>query len=556
MENLKLLHLHTYFFFPFAVNSAKVMSENQEHWVNTTLWLDGFERWLQTCASPLSKGVRETLGKWQREPYVDFSLDGAAYADMVFFHPFVRHVFFDAHAPCTDPTMALLRCYTLTPHGKKVTLRALNERGVPHAVEVTDLRLFLFANGVGILSIGVEARNISARDALWVNEMMRKVYPSSGRQRREGRAPSKISMWVEEQGEEKLVAEEGFDDCSLIGLDPPLSNLVQGLLYFLNYENREYEQILDERMIVYSYAAIDPSSAPPDFLTSEHYQQLISRFLYVDRIGAGYRYDPEFTEKQMRRHLYTRWAHEGTYYGYTSYSSVTISMGADDRGKHKLREGFLIHRMFNTRYYLMAIIALFYRATLLMFNEKTALVSRDLYHDEHKHQFRREHIDAAQHLRAEYLHFSNYWFFEELSNKDEEVEHYDMQAREYRLDGMKAEIENELEALNASLSDYYQVRNTSAVNRLAMLSLIFGAAAVVTGFFGMNFAGGFERFLFSPTFPLTHYAAVAAVTLFSIGAVLFGVFVILRNWGDYGKILTPMQSHNKRGHSSHPPVVR
>jgi hypothetical protein len=249
----------------------------------------------------------------------------------------------------------------------------------------------------------------------------------------------------------------------------------------------------------------------------------------------------------MRRHLYTRWAHEGTYYGYTSYSSVTITLGASDRGKHQLREGFLIHRMFNTRYYLMAIIALFYRATLLMFNEKTALVSRDLYHDEQRHQVSKEHIDAAQHLRAEYLHFSNYWLFEELSNKDEECEHYDMQAREYRLHGMKDEIENELEAMNASLSDYYQVRNTSAVNRLAMLSLIFGAAAVVTGFFGMNFAGDFEKFLFAPTFPLTHYAAVIAVTLFSIGAVLFGVFVILRNWNDYGKILTPGRKGFKTG---------
>jgi hypothetical protein len=235
MENINLLHLHTYFLFPFAVNSDEVMAEKKEHWVGTTLWLDGFERWLNTCATPLSSAVVSTLGRWQREPYVDFSLDSEAYADMVFFHPFVRHVFFDAHASCTDPTMALLRCYTLRPQGKKVFLRALNEKGALHSVEVTDLRLFLFANGLGILSIGVESHNISARDALWVNEMMRKVYPSSGRQRREGRAPTQVSMYVEEQGRKQLVAEENFEHSRLVGLAPPLSNLVQGLLYFLNY---------------------------------------------------------------------------------------------------------------------------------------------------------------------------------------------------------------------------------------------------------------------------------------------------------------------------------
>ena len=50
-------------------------------------------------------------------------------------------------------------------------------------------------------------------------------------------------------------------------------------------------------------------------------------------------------------------------------------------GEHTSKEGFLIHRMFDTRYYLMAIVALFYRASLLDFAQKTALVSRRLYRD-------------------------------------------------------------------------------------------------------------------------------------------------------------------------------
>ena len=61
---------------------------------------------------------------------------------------------------------------------------------------------------------------------------------------------------------------------------------------------------------------------------------------------------------------------------------------------------------------------------------------------------------------------------------------------------MKAEIEEEIEKLNASLHNYYQFRNTEAVNRLAMLSLMLGAGAVVTGFFGMNFGRDFAQVFF------------------------------------------------------------
>jgi hypothetical protein len=168
----------------------------------------------------------------------------------------------------------------------------------------------------------------------------------------------------------------------MMGFQPPLSAIIRSLIYFLNYDKYEYEQLLDERMIVYSYLAIDPSTVPADFIGSESCQVLLSRFLYVDNLSDNYRYEPDFTREQMNSYVYRRWAHEGTYYGFTSYSNVTLALGVYDRGEHVSQEGFLIHRMFDTRYYLMAIVALFYRASLLDFAQKTALVSRRLYRDQ------------------------------------------------------------------------------------------------------------------------------------------------------------------------------
>jgi len=346
---------------------------------------------------------------------------------------------------------------------------------------------------------------------------------------------------VEENGREESVVEERFENCKLHGFQPPLSKIITSLLYFLNFEKHEYEQLLDERMIVYSYAGIDPASVGPEFAGSAAYEVLLSRFLYVDRDGDRYRYEPEFTREQMKQHVYRRWAHEGTNYGFTSYSNVTLTLGVYDRGEHVVKEGFLIHRMFDTRYYLMAVVALFYRATMLDFAQKTALVSRRLFRDQEAGQLSRGNIESATRLRSEFLHFSNYWYFEELANKDEEIEHFTMQCRAYRIGAMKSEVEQEIEKLNASLHEYHQARSTDAVNRLAMLSMILGAGAVLTGFFGMNFGLDFGRLFFTPEPQNSwlHYLAIAGVTAMAFGALAFGVYIVMSNPADYRDILMP-----------------
>jgi hypothetical protein len=218
---------------------------------------------------------------------------------------------------------------------------------------------------------------------------------------------------------------------------------------------------------------------------------------------------------------------------------VTAAVGKFDCDDHQLMEGFLIHRMFDSRYYLMAVVALFYRATLLDFSERTALVSRRLFQDDGR--LPPESIHMADQLRSDFLHFSNYWHFSELANKEEEIEHFEMQCEQYRIDDRKHEIETEVEALDASLQRHYQFRNTEAINRVAVLSLILGAGAMITGFFGMNFGGGFGRWFFEPVgvSPAIHYVAIAAVVLFSFAAVGLGAYVVVANWRDYRGILDP-----------------
>jgi hypothetical protein len=530
-------HLHTYFFFPFSIDKEGVRETHGHIWKDDARWIDGLDEWIGGHKPPYLDMV------WKRTPYTQFDLNSRAYQDMIFFHPIVRRVFFDTTGQ-EGSREALLRCYTMHPPiGGKLFYECEDNKGGKASVEVTDLRLFLFANGIGILSIGVEAWNLPMKQAQWINESMRKVYPSSARQIREGRSPSRSALVLDQKGTRTRLAEETAETGVMKGFQPPLARTIKSLIYFAEYSKQEFEPVLDERMIVYTYLEIDPASVPPDYKDSNDYQVLLSRLLYVENAGDSFRYEVNFLRDRMDEHLYRRWAHQGTYYGFTSYSNITATIGQFDCGGHQLSEGFLIHRMFDTRYYLMALVSLFYRATLLDFGERTALVSRMLY--ESDRHLTPDNVLAANHLRSEYLHFSNYWHFDELANKEEELEHFELQCRFYRISAMKAEIQEEVESLGASVQEHYQFRNTEAINRVAMLSLILGIGAMVTGFFGMNFGRSFAETLFEPMgdWPLIHVTAVSGVIMLAVGVLLFAVYVVAVNWSDYRDILDP---HGKK----------
>ena len=555
-EDVRVQHLYTYFLFPFAVDKEAVAEDHKPIWCKHQQWIAGLEEWVRLPGINFAGPLLEALGPWKRTPYRRFDMDSVSYQDMVFFHPYVRRVFFDTADGWTEGTEreSLLHFYRIPLEGKQLWFEAEDAKGRRARLEISDLKLNMYANGIGTLAIGIEARDLSIRDALWINEMMRKIHPSSRRQIREGRMPNRLAFGLDRQNTKgetvsQTLVEERFEEAAMVGFQPPLAKTIQALLYFADYSQREYEPVLDERMVVYTYFELAPQTLPEGYIASDDYRKLISRALYVDRMGTGFRYDPDFIRQLMDRQLYKRWSHQGTYYGFTTFSNITVCVGQYDCGEHKLDEGFLVYRMFLTRYLLMAQVSLFYRATLLDFAERTALVSRRLHQDQPGARIATENIRMASELRADFLHFNNYWYFDELANKDEESEHFAMQVHEYRIDSMKVEIEDEIDKLNQSIHTYYQFRNTEAINRVAMLSLILGAGAVVTGFFGMNFEGRFAATFFRET--KEHWLSIAFVTAFSVLAIGFGLFVVMSHWADYRESMLPRWwLHRKEHHRS------
>ena len=189
--------------------------------------------------------------------------------------------------------------------------------------------------------------------------------------------------------------------------------------------HEEYEPALDERMIVNSFVSLDRTPLPPGFETSEEYDIAFSRLLYVDQDGEGFRYDAQFIHNEMKRQVYRRWQHEGTLYGMTAYSSVTSTLGRP--GMSGAADG--VHRMFRSRNLLIAVIALFYRASLLGLRRSPPWYRGNYFPLFSGGRVRHRHIQFATRLMADFHYFNTYWFHLEPTTKDEELEHFSLVER-------------------------------------------------------------------------------------------------------------------------------
>jgi len=66
------------------------MEDHPEIWKRRQHWFGNLDRWVTKHGS-----LAPELGGWKRASHDRFDLDSPSYQDMVFFHPFVRRVFFD-----------------------------------------------------------------------------------------------------------------------------------------------------------------------------------------------------------------------------------------------------------------------------------------------------------------------------------------------------------------------------------------------------------------------------------------------------------------------------
>lgn len=543
--SLAFKRLHTYFLFPFALDKGAIQADHPQAWPGKTRWIDGLDSWIAGHSGRSASPAIVGLGPWKRSSYSKFDFDSPAYSDLLFFHSIIRHVFFDTTiGRHSDDQENQLRCYTIDLSAPgRLWFEGSDALGGGARTEVTDLRLYLSAQGIGILSVGVSTGAMDASHALWVNRRLRKLYPVDAESVQQGRTPNWLALRLERGSQVETICEERFEHPEMVGFYPPLPNTIKSLLYFADYSQEEYEPVLDENMLVYSYGELDTSSVSEREMGTA-FESTLEDFLYLGHKHA-----------EATKHLF---GGATVLFGFTAHSCSILQLGSAPAEKQDAREHVYapaaalaqddleVVKTFHTRYYLMTVVALFYRAVLLDFHERGALVSRRLLQDQESGRLTLPSVTMVNELRTEFLNFSGYWHFDDVSCKQTDNDLFRRLCAEYKIGDMKSILGDELRHMAEFVYNFYQMRNTEAVNRLAMLSLIFGGGAVLTGFFGMNFGREFGRFFFEGESGggFGHYFMVILVCSFVFASLALGSFVVLRSWREYLAILNPPKKNS------------
>lgn len=230
--------------------------------------------------------------------------------------------------------------------------------------------------------------------------------------------------------------------------------------FFQEIEKVPDSPLRDNRLVVYSYAALDRGAIPE----SCNLNDLFFKFLFVDRIDEALP-DANFRHQLLEKHEYRRWqsyVHDGTSqsvrFGFSRYSGVVMGLESETdptKSKDFFKDDIFQH--FTTMYYDMALILLFHRTALLSLSNALSKVVEEKSREEWQAEVRE--------LRQHALEFTNRYWFGEITNQDQGIEMFDCWRNALRTQELFDEVHRELQEYDDDLRnrDAARLNNTLAV---------------------------------------------------------------------------------------------
>lgn len=184
------------------------------------------------------------------------------------------------------------------------------------------------------------------------------------------------------------------------------------------------------------------------------------------------------------------------------------------------RESGMLGR-FRHQHFLLFMIAHFQKAALRMFSDRlVATVSRlDIADIEANRTFRR----AIRQALENFLRFAHRYWFHEISNHSQARGLFEMTRRHLDLDGLYAEVREELQDMENFLDVEAMRRQNDTVVRLTVVTTFGLIGTVTTGFLGMNLFGWADEpaswrllaflAIFLPVMVLTLYTVMKSKSL-------------------------------------------
>ncbi|MDL1980545.1 MAG: hypothetical protein LWX02_03525 [Deltaproteobacteria bacterium] len=330
---------------------------------------------------------------------------------------------------------------------------------------------------------GFRRDSLTCRDALKFNELARKIYLSFPEQFKEGKIPLSVKIELRSKKNSNgytKVHTFSEDNFKYKEINPVKSEIIDGLVSeFLGYDepvDKSFHGLLDDRMVVFTFLCFAGELKSKCRETIDEHEALFSRIMYVDQAGEGYAYQKKFIRKKMNNLVYRRWSNGGSLYGYTRYSSAYTGFG--DFFGDKLFQDF------NSMYYQLALISLYYRSSLISFSDEVAQTTQQLVNKKDQASDRELFLK----LKADFMQFSNLYWFQEVTNQDQGIEIFKLYKKSFEFETMYKQIKEEIDRGDEYLNTLQQIELNVFTTNFSRYGLVLAGLAILVGFFGINFS--------------------------------------------------------------------
>ncbi len=299
------------------------------------------------------------------------------------------------------------------------------------------------------------------------------------------------------------------------GYKPALSNIITKLMDTseFNYKNGDYKPIIDDRMFVHSYFSLPGSPIKLSEEGEDVIEIINSNYIFIEELKKAFEDSIEDTtinesiclwyqmifidwkkpscqnthlmKTLLKDSTYNRWTNYGTFYGFSRFSSVILS---------DIKEVGYIYNHFQSMYYQIAVLLLFYRGAILNFSDRSEQLSNQINDLPSRENFNRRErkklrniLSEVDKLNREFLLFRNKFWFREITAQDQGIEIFDIWSKMMRNRELMEDVQSEISSLFEFVDSLNEKNISKKINIFTYIGGLFLPLAIITSFFGMNF---------------------------------------------------------------------
>lgn len=368
------------------------------------------------------------------------------------------------------------------------------------SLEIEDVLLNLYENGVGVLSLFLRNNTYDVKEDIFlINDFGRRIYPQYL-----GNTPltdspkgsflaSQISLsgvhtWLGSNITEDF---SHYDSISNLQRQPFI--LPKHIIAFLGVSFQTphpdlskgeaiISPIIDDRMftvcIYYNQALLDELAHFRQKTQTYGYQQNTDWYKYIFVDGGTLSCHSELMKsKQLTESTYDRWLDYryngkriGQLFGASRYSFVVLAAPDDFFNR------VIIRKHVSHQYFQLVLLSLVQRAYLINFSGEVARISQSL---SGKASLFSSETRAISQLYLLYIRFVNRVYFREVTPQEQGIELYELIQTRMR-------IREEVKDLDTEISELNTYAEAQQQNRLTLIAGRFLPPSLVAGILGMN----------------------------------------------------------------------